>query len=152
MSFEYLDATMDSNIQYLNDYLHTKGKRPVGTPHEMGALGVDWDNGHIFANLNLKYIGSQYSTLMNDEKLHPYIMDTVTLGYRFSNKWYLRSPQIQLNFQNLAGSLYRNGVYSMSPFAHATTGVYGTQFASGTAPTYTLSPGFAVSFSVSTGF
>ena len=152
VSFEYLDATTDSNIHYLNDDLRTKGKRPVGTPHEMGALGIDWDNGHIFANLNLKYIGAQYATLVNDEKLHPYITDTVTLGYRFSNKWHLRAPQIQLNFQNLAGSLYRNGVYSMSPFAHATTGVNGTNYGAGSAPTYTLSPGFAVSFSLSTGF
>ncbi|MFT8895562.1 MAG: TonB-dependent receptor [Acetobacter sp.] len=152
VSFEYLDATVDSDIHYLNDYLRTKGKRPAQTPHEMGALGVDWDNGHIFLDLNLKYVGSQYATLLNDEKLHPYISDSLTVGYRFSNVWYLHSPQIQLNFQNLAGSLYRNGVYSMTPFAHPTTGVYGTQYTSASAPTYTLAPPLSVSFSMSTGF
>ncbi|RFD18822.1 TonB-dependent receptor, partial [Komagataeibacter melaceti] len=151
ISFEYLDARMDSNIRYLNDYLPTKGKRPISAPHEMGSLGIDWDNGHIFANVDLKYVGAQYATLVNDEKLNPYITNTVTLGYRFSNQWFLHSPQIQLNMQNLAGSLYRSGVYAMSSNAHAVTGLRGTTIA-GSAPTYTLMPGFAIAFSMSAGF
>ncbi|NHN86775.1 TonB-dependent receptor plug domain-containing protein [Acetobacter musti] len=151
VSFEYLDARTDNNIRSGNDYLPTKGKVAVQAPRTQAALGLDWDDGSFFANVNIKYVGSQYSTLMNDQKVPYYVTDSVTLGYRLKQLSLLKAPQFQLNLSNITGAVRRTGVYSFTSNALATRGVYGTTIA-GSAPTYYLLPGFTMMGTLSTSF
>ncbi|WP_323990935.1 TonB-dependent receptor domain-containing protein [Nguyenibacter sp. L1] len=117
LSFEYLHARVDNNlIQSSNaatgitTYWNTRGNVAPGSPHAMGTLGLDYDDGHLFGNLNLKYVGSQYGDFMNTEKIPSYIADSITVGYRMNNFGVLKTPQIQLNVSNLANSHYLSGV------------------------------------------
>ncbi|MBM9399994.1 TonB-dependent receptor [Gluconacetobacter azotocaptans] len=151
VSFEYLDARIDNNIRSGSDYLPTKGKHAIQSPKTQASLGLDWDDGSFFANLNLKYVGAQYSTFMNDQKLPFFVTNSVTLGYRLRSLLFLKAPQFQLNFNNITGAVRRSGVYSFTSNAKATRGVYGTLIP-GNAPTYYLLPGFAMIGSVSTAF
>ncbi|NVN43533.1 TonB-dependent receptor [Asaia siamensis] len=150
-SFEYLDARIDNNIPINGDLLPTSGKHAVSAPKYQAALGLDWDDGSFFANLGLKYIGAQYATLMNDERMPAYINNNVTLGYRLHQTGFLHSPQLQINMQNMIGSIYRNAVYAFTPNAKTVQGIYGTSIA-GSSPLYTIQPTFAISVSLSTGF
>jgi len=150
-SFEYLDARIDNNIPIDGDLLPTRGKRAVSAPKYQAALGLDWDDGSFFANLGLKYIGAQYATLVNDEKMPGYINNNVTLGYRLHRTGFLHSPQVQINMQNMIGSIYRNAVYAFTSNARTIRGIYGTSIA-GSSPLYTIQPTFAISVSLSTGF
>lgn len=140
VSFEYLYARMDNNLAYGTTVLNTKGKTAIGSPHYQGALGIDYDDGRIFGNLNLRYTGRQYSTFMDDESIPGYITDNITLGYRFPKLAFLKVPQLQVNLQNLTNSMYRTGIYTFTPSAKIS------------APTYYINPGFAALFTFSSSF
>ncbi|MEN3167748.1 TonB-dependent receptor [Gluconobacter sp. OJB] len=159
VSFEYLDARIGNNIQTtgtLNektvvDYLPTKGKIQIQSPKVQAAFGLDYDDGKFFFNGQIKYIGSQYSTFMDDNKIPGYITDSIALGYRLPNLGIVKSPQIQVNMSNLTGAHFRNGVYTFQTNAKATKGVYGSTI-SGRAPAYYLQPPFVASVTLSAGF
>lgn len=150
-SFEYLHASIDNNLHVGNDFLPTKGKTQIMTPSIQAALGLNYDDSHFFASINLKYIGKQYATFMNDEHIPGYFTNNVTLGYRMKKLGFLKAPQFQLNLSNIADAKFRTGVYSFTNSAQTTRGVYGTAIA-GSAPTYYLMPGTSAMFSFSTGF
>jgi len=159
-TFEYLDATIDNNLQSTGklangrsivDYLPTTGKTAIGSPHVQAKLGLDYDDGTFFMGVDLDYVGQQYSSFMNDEKMPDYITNNVDFGYRFHRVSYLKAPQIQLNLSNLTGATYRNGIYTVSNNAKATKGVYGSTIP-GSAPAYYLQPGFAAIVTLSSAF
>lgn len=158
-TMEYLDARIDNNLastgmlngRTVNDYLPTKGKNQIGSPHWQGGLGLDYDDGRFFADVALKYVGEQYSTFTNDEKMPDYITNTVALGYRFHRVGVLKAPQIQLNMSNLTGATYRTGVYTFRNNAKTTPGIFGSSI-SGSAPTYYTQPAFGAIVTVSSAF
>jgi iron complex outermembrane recepter protein len=73
------------------------------------------------------------------------------MGYRFHNAGFLKSPQIQLNMQNLTGAKFRSGVYGFTTNANAAKGVFGGTIA-GSAPSYYLQVPFSAMVTLSTGF
>ncbi|MCQ8240227.1 TonB-dependent receptor [Rhizosaccharibacter radicis] len=158
-TFEYLDARIDNNLQATGtlrgksvvDYLPTTGKVAVQSPHVQAGLGLDYDDGHLFGGVDLKYVGQQYSTFMNDEKMPDYVTNSVYGGYRFHRYGVLKAPQIQLNLLNLTGATFRNGVYTVQNNARPTKGVFGSTIAAST-PAYYLQPGFAAICTLSTAF
>ena len=151
LSGQYLHATIDNNLASGGDLLPTKGKTAVNTPTFSGAIGLAYDNGSIFGNFNLNYVGSQYATFMNDQKIPSYFTGNVTLGYRMKNYRFVKHPQIQLNLINLGNSGYLSGASSLVGNAKATKGVYGTNIAAQT-PLYYVGGGFAGVVSVTAGF
>lgn len=151
LSGQYLHATIDNNLASGGDLLPTRGKIAVNTPTFSGAIGLAYDNGHMFGNFNLNYIGSQYATFMNDQKIPSYMTANVTLGYRFENYHFLKHPQIQLNLVNLGNNGYLSGASSLVGNAKATRGVYGSTIAAQT-PLYYIGGGFAGVVSISSGF
>ncbi len=158
-TFEYLDATIDNNLQAtgtlrgrtVNDYLPTTGKTAIASPHVQAKLGLDYDDGRFFLGADLDYVGQQYATFMNDERMPDYITNNVYGGYRFHRAGFLKAPQIQLNLANLTGATYRTGVYTVQNNAKTTTGVFGSSIA-GSAPAYYLQPGFSIAATLSTAF
>ncbi|MBS4074696.1 TonB-dependent receptor [Ameyamaea chiangmaiensis] len=158
-TFEYLSAKIDNNIattgtlngKTINDLLPTAGKTQINSPKVMAALGLDYDDGHLFIGGQLKYVGKQYSTLMNDNAIPQYLTNSVNIGYRFGNLGFMKSPQIQLNMSNLTNAKFRSGVYTFQNNANAVRGVYGSSI-SGSAPVYYLQTPFTAVVTLSTGF
>lgn len=151
MSGEYLHVTTDNNLQVGRDYLPTAGKIAVRAPKWSAAAGLNYDDGSLFGNVNMKYMDSQYSTFMDDESIPAHANVDLTLGYRFHNVSFMKQPEFRLNIQNLAGSTYISGANSVTGAAHTTRGVHGTMIA-GSAPTYFLGAGRAFIGTFSVGF
>ncbi|AOX20745.1 TonB-dependent receptor [Kozakia baliensis] len=156
VTFEYLHSTIDNNIQAsttsgTTDYLPTKGKIAIRSPKEQAGVGIDYDDGSFWFSGQIKYVGKQYASFMNDNSIPQYITNQIGLGYRFHNVGFMKSPQIQLNMQNLTGAKFRNGVYGFATNANATKGVYGGTVA-GSAPSYYLQVPFSAMVTLSTGF
>ncbi len=153
ISGEYLHATIDNDIMAPDrDLLPTAGKTAVRSPHYLGALGIDYDTGRFFANVDLHYTSSQYSTFMNDQKIPGFGTANATIGYRFHDMWHAKTPTIQLNLVNINDNRYLAGVYSVQNNAVATRGVYGTNIAASGSPTYLAGAGFAAIISVASSF
>lgn len=151
VSGEYLHVTTDNNLRFGNDYLPTAGKIAVRAPKWSASMGLNYDDGSLFGNVNIKYIDSQYSTFMDDESLPAHTNVDLAIGYRFHSGLHLKQPELRLNIQNLAGSTYLSGSNSVTGTAHATRGIHGTMIA-GSAPTYYLGAGRAFIGTFSVGF
>ena len=159
-TFEYLDARIDNNLassgklangSTINDYLPTTGKVAIASPKVQAKLGIDYDDGSFFLGADLDYVGEQYSTFMNDEKMPDFITNSVYSGYRFHSWGRLKAPQIQINAANLTGATYRTGIYSPLNNAKATRGVFGSTIG-GTSPAYYIQPGFYIAATLSSSF
>ena len=125
VSAQYLHTTIDNDITLGNgERVPTAGKTAVQSPHFIGAAALDFDNGQVFANWNVRYVGQQYSTFTNDQH------------------GYARPPTLQLTFVNLTNNKFLSGINSITTNAQSVVGRYGTQIA-GSAPTYDIGEGFA---------
>jgi outer membrane receptor protein involved in Fe transport len=150
VSAEYLHATIDNNIAYGSDYLPTSGKTAVRSPSFQGALGLNYDDGTFFGSFHVKYVGDQYATFMNDERIPSYATTDLGVGYRLPNVGLRARPELKLNFINMGGD-YLASVANPTNNARDTVGIHGTLIA-GSAPTYYLSSGLAVLFTAKQDF
>ncbi len=161
-TFEYLDAKITTNTPDLNvngdpDFLPTKGKTQVQSPEFQASVGLTYTNGPFSGGVRVRYVGSQYSTLMNDEKEPAYATDDISVSYQFpayqipamKNKI---APKIQLNLYNLTNTLARSGVYQYQFNAKDATGTSGNIISASGSPTYYVEPNFAAVLSISTPF
>ncbi|NVN11368.1 TonB-dependent receptor [Nguyenibacter vanlangensis] len=151
LSGQYLHATIDNNFARSGDLLPTKGKTAVLSPEFSGTIGLSYDDGAAFGNFAMTYVGSQYTTFMNDQHIPGYETANVTLGYRFHTLGPARHPQVQVNLINIGNEKYLSGAYGVTPNARTIRGVYGTSLA-GSSPAYYVGAGFAAIVSLSTGF
>ena len=160
ISGELLHSELNSNLPIAvgtsSDYLPTKGKELPRAPNYTSAIGLDWDDGHIIANLNYKYLGPQYSTFMNDEKMKAYGTLNAAIGYRFAdtqimNGFSLKTPEIKLSLTNILDKRTLTGVSSVQTNAIATKGVNGNTI-SASSPSYYAGEGFAAMLTFKTGF
>ena len=151
VSAEYLHATIDDDIGVGGGYLPTKGKTAVRSPEFQAALGLNYDDSTFFGSFDVKYVDSQYSTFMNDEKIPSHTVTDLSIGYRAPSIGLKARPEFKLNFINM-GSDYLSGVANPTPNAKATIGRYGASIASTGSPTYYLSSGFAVLFTAKQAF
>ena len=140
---QYLHATINNDILVGSDLLPTSGKTAVRSPSLVGAAAVDWDNGEFFWNLNVRYVGSQYSTFMNDERMPAYYEMGGDVGMRWHDLDALKAPTLQLDFVNLTDNNFLSGVNSITTNAKTTNGLYGTRI-SGNLPTYLIGEGLGV--------
>lgn len=150
-SAEILHTTVDSNIVSGGDYLPTTGKLAPNAPQFQSAVGVDYDNGSLFGDLDLKYTGHQYADFMNQEAYNGYTTINAALGYRFHSAWHLKTPTLRLDLQNLTNEKYLGYANSVTTNAKTTRGVFGTRIA-GKTPLYTIGDGFAAIATLSVGF
>jgi iron complex outermembrane receptor protein len=156
-SFEYLDATIDTNTAALNtagkvDYLPTAGKTQVQSPKFQAALGLTFADGPFSASLRMRFVASQYASLMDDEKMPGFITNDISLSYQAPALIGHIGPKFQLNIVNLTNSIFRDGVYEFQYNAQNTIGTHGGIIAASGSPTYYVAPAFAAIFSVSQHF
>jgi iron complex outermembrane receptor protein len=157
ISFEYLDSHTGNDIPVLNedgaqDYLPTNGKYSTQAPKYQASFGLTYANGPFSASARLRWVDSQYASLMNDESMPSYIHDDFSVAYKLPETAVLHNSKIQLNLSNITNSKEPNGVY-FTPFnALDTKGTKGGVIASGGSPTYYLEPSFAAVVSLSTSF
>jgi iron complex outermembrane receptor protein len=159
IGFELLQTRMLDNMQAggklgngnINDFLPTAGKQLPGAPNVSLGVGLDYDDGHWFANAQYKYIGAQFSTYMNDEVMQSFGRVDAGLGYRFSDVGYMKKPEIKLNLFNLTNARQLVGVNGLQTNAQTTTGTGGSSI-SGNAPTYYMGQGISGLVTFSTGF
>jgi len=110
-----LHSTTDSDVPALDaaglqDYLPTSGKTSPQAPSVQIVAGLAYQYGPFSASGRLKYVGSQYATLMDDQKMPGFLTNDFSLSFKFGNFGYLHDPKIQLNLSNIANSRYRSGV------------------------------------------
>ncbi len=151
VSAEYLHATIDNDFAVDGDYLPTAGKTAVRSPKVQAALGLDFDNGGVFADLDIKYVGSQYATFDDDEKIPSHTQADATLGVRLPDLGFIRKPEARLNLINLTDAKFLSGVAAVEANARDAVGAHGTPIA-GTAPTYFVGPGFAAVLTLASAF
>lgn len=124
------------------DYLPTRGKQLVGAPEFSAGVGLDYDDGHWFANVGFKYLGSQYSTFMNDERINGYGRVDASVGYRFDDYKSLKRPEIKLSMFNLTDDHLLTGINSFQNNAQTHKGIGGSTI-SGSTPNYYEGEGFS---------
>ncbi len=150
VSMEYLHATIDNDIQNGTDYAATAGKTATSSPAFQAAIGLHYDDGTIFGQFDVKYVGKQYTTFMNDERIPVYVTPDLSVGYRLPKLGLASRTELQLNFINI-GSPFLSGVATPTVNAQNVVGKYGTLIA-GSAPTYYVSSGLAVLFTAKQAF
>ena len=151
ISAEYLHATLDNDFAVNGDYLPTAGKIAVRSPAFQGAVGLDYDDGMLFGNFAVKYVGSQYATFDDDEKIPSHTQADATLGIRLPDYGFVKKPEARLNFINLTDDKFLSGVASVEPNAQNATGIHGTPIA-GAAPTYYIGTGLAAVLTLASAF
>ncbi|CAK7192986.1 Vitamin B12 transporter BtuB [Commensalibacter sp. Nvir] len=151
VSGEYLNATMNSDLKTYGDWLPTKGKKAVRSPTWQFAVGLTYDDGHFFANGDVKMVGKQYATFMNDESIGSIATGNVALGYRFENFDIIKYPELRLNLINITDQKYLSGVAGPTANAHDVRGRNGTVIP-GSSPTYYIGGGFAAMVTATTAF
>jgi iron complex outermembrane receptor protein len=151
LSGEYLHATTDNNIAANGDYVPTAGKTAVRSPRLQAALGVAYDDGALFGTVAGKYIGSQYATFVDDEKIPGHGQLDLMVGYHLPPAVYALAPDIRLNLINVTDQKFLSGIANPTLNAKTVAGVQGTAIA-GAAPTYYIGPGFAAIATLSSKF
>jgi hypothetical protein len=147
VSAEYLHATEDNNFPVVTangrtDYLPTAGKTAIRSPKFTAGLGLTYDDGTLFSSFTFKYIGSEYSTFMDDEKIPSHSQADMSIGYRFPKIGLAGRPEIRLNVINLADANFLSGVATPTANAVPAIGKYGSLIP-GASPLYYIAGGFA---------
>ena len=120
-------------------YEATSGKQLPDTPELMSGIRLNYSSGTWYGNVDTKYTGKSYSTLVNDEAVDARTIVSTTLGYRFANAGFFKKPSIQFNVSNLFDQQYVQ--INSGSGSQFTTRALGT---GGSAPAYYIgAPRFA---------
>jgi iron complex outermembrane receptor protein len=127
---QYLWTQMTDNFQVLTttnaiDYLPTKGKEAVQAPKYTAAAGLSYNHGPLFGNLLYKYIGSQWGTFINDEKMPAFSQVDLNVGYRLPEGSLGKEPVFKLSITNIGNKVNLSWFAANQPNAKATTGING---------------------------
>ena len=150
-SGEYLRATIDNDLAVDGDLLPTAGHVAVRSPAWQGALGLAYDDGTWFGSAAVKYVGPQYASFMDDEKIADHTQGDVTLGVRLPTLGPAAHPEMRLNLVNVTDTDMLSGIASPTTNARDTVGRYGTLIP-GSPATYYLGGGFAALLTVASAF
>lgn len=151
LSGQYLHTEIGNNVFAGADYLPTKGRTEPGSPDWSGAIGLTYDDGVYFANFNLRYQGSQYSTLMNDQSIPAYITSDISFGRTLWSPVERVKPKLIFNLMNVGNADYLSSVSGFTLTSKTQRGVFGNTV-NGSAPIYIVGSGFAGTVTLSTSF
>ncbi len=150
-SAEYLHSIDNDDLQVGETYLQTSGKTAVRSPEFQSALGLSYDDGAFFGNFHVKYVGAQYATFMNDEKIPSYATADLAVGVRLPPIGLKGRPELKLNLVNLTGADYLSAVANPTANAKDTIARNGSVIAEAS-PAYYLSGGFSAMFTFTQAF
>jgi len=101
-SLSYTSSKMLDDLRVSSTaYEATSGKQLPDTPELMSGIRLNYSSGTWYGNVDTKYTGKSYSTLVNDESVDARTIVNTTLGYRFANAGFFKKPSIQFNVSNL---------------------------------------------------
>lgn len=109
LSYAYDDSTYDNNVYGPGGVLlmNTSGKTVVDAPKNIANLAVGYDDGSLFATIDLHYMSKRYFTYENDQSVGSQSPVDLNLGYRFhSASGLLKGAEIQVNVTNLFNERY----------------------------------------------
>ena len=140
-----------------NDYpltatasLPTAGAQLPDTPNWMAGLRVSYQSNTWYGNLDMKYTGSAYSTLVNDESMSAYTLFNGAVGYRFEDYGLLKNPSIQFNVYNIFNTKYQR--VSSASGSGFTTNAVALPGIAASAPSYYIGAPTFVSVTLRAGF
>jgi iron complex outermembrane recepter protein len=148
---QYLSTKQENDLPINGTFLPTKGRKMVESPTWVAAAGLNYDKNGLFGSVSVKYVSSQYSTFMNDEKMPGYAVLDASVGYRWTELGGLKEPTVRLNMSNLNKGAYLGTVASLQANAVTTTARNGTSIA-GRAASYYLNQPFTIMATLSTKF
>jgi iron complex outermembrane receptor protein len=151
ISGQYLRATIDNDFNAGAGYLPTAGKTAVASPAFSGAFNLQYNDDHLFGNLAVRYVGSQYSTFMNDQSIPSHVTADLSLGYRFDSIWAIKHPRIMLNLMNITDNKYLSGPSSFTATAETRKAIDG-QTITGSSPVYFIGSPLTALISISSSF
>ncbi len=151
LSGEYLHATIDNDLSVDGDLLPTAGHIAVRSPAWQGAASLAYDDGTWFGTVAVKYVGPQYASFTDDEKIADHSQGDITLGVRLPNLGPAKHPEFRLNLLNVTDSDALTGIASPTTNARDTVGRYGTPIP-GSPATYYIQGGFAALLTVASAF
>jgi iron complex outermembrane receptor protein len=106
-SLSYTRSEMQKDVPLTaTTSLATAGKLMPDTPEWMGALRTNYVNGAWYGNVDVKFTGKTYSTLVNDQEVAATTLVNATAGYRFADTAFLKKPSVQVNVSNLFDKHY----------------------------------------------
>ncbi|WP_133020706.1 TonB-dependent receptor [Sphingomonas sp. PP-CE-1A-559] len=151
LSGEYLHARIDDDLPVGADFLPTRGKHAVSSPTVQFGAGGIYDDGRFFGSVASKYIGRQYATFMNDERIKGYATLDLSVGMHLADWLDGKRTDLRVNAINVTDPHVLAGVQSVSTNAQDTIGRNGTVIA-GSSPAYYIGSGAAVMATISRAF
>ena len=151
LSGEYLHARIDDDLPVGADFLPTRGKHAVSSPTVQFGAGGIYDDGRFFGSVASKYIGQQYASFMNDERIKGYATLDLSVGMHLADWLDGKRTDLRVNAINVTDPHVLAGVQSVSTNAQDTIGRNGTIIA-GSPPAYYVGSGAAVMATISRAF
>jgi iron complex outermembrane receptor protein len=106
-SLSYTSSKMQSNLLLsATSSLATAGMQMPDTPEWLSGLSVNYVNGSWSGNVDAKFTGKSYSTLVNDQAVAATTLINAKVGYQFADTSFLKKPSIQFNVSNLFNRNY----------------------------------------------
>jgi iron complex outermembrane receptor protein len=84
----------------------TTGKQYPDTPIMMAATSVQYTTGPFMANLQGKYTGVRYTSLVNDAQIPGFTTIDLNLAYRLADRYGFKNPTFRVNMSNLFDRTY----------------------------------------------
>ncbi len=151
LSGEYLHARLDDDLPIGDDVLPTRGKQAVSSPTFQLGGGGTYDDGRFFGSTAVKYVGRQYASFMNDERIAGYATLDLSVGVHLARWLDGKRTDVRVNAINVTDPHVLSGVQAVSTNARDTIGRNGTLIA-GSPPAYYVGSGRAVIATVSRVF
>ncbi|MBC3940269.1 TonB-dependent receptor [Sphingomonas sp. DOAB1063] len=151
LSGEYLRARIDDDLPVGADFLPTRSKHAVSSPTVQFGAGGIYDDGRFFGSVASKYIGRQYASFMNDERIKGYATLDLSVGMHLADWLDGKRTDLRVNAINVTDPNVLAGVQSVSTNAQDTIGRNGTVIA-GSPPAYYIGSGAAVMATISRAF
>ena len=142
-SLSYTSSKMRDDMRVSSTaYETTSGKQLPDTPEWMSGIRLNYTSGTWYGNVDTKYTGQSYSTLVNDQSVDARTIVNTTVGYRFANAGFFKKPSIQFNVTNLCDKDYVE--INSGSGSNFTTRAVTNSIGTGTAPSYYVgAPRFA---------
>jgi len=102
VSLTYTKSTVNDDLRTgAATYAATSGKLFPDTPEWMLGNTIQYAVGPFTANLQTKYTGRRYTTLVNDQYVGGYTLSDLNLAYQFGNFGMMKHPMVRVNVSNL---------------------------------------------------
>ena len=105
----------------------------------------------MFGSVTVKYVGPQYASFTDDEKIADHTQGDIAMGVRLRALGPARHPELRLHLVNVTDTDALTGIASPTPNARDTVGRYGTLIP-GSPATYYLGGGFAALLTLASAF